>query len=131
MSKPRSPSPGAERHPNHEVSIAENPGQFAVRINGTKVAESSATLAVDETGYERVIYFPRIDVLEDRFQTSDSRTICPFKGEARYFATEIDGEAKDVAWYYPTVYAEVAPIEGYVAFYANRVELYAVDDVPK
>ena len=33
----------------------------------------------------------------------------------------VDGE--DVAWYYPAVYDEVAPIAGYVAFYPRRTEI--------
>lgn len=131
MSKTRRPSPGAARHPNHRITIVENHGQFVAAINRITVAESSATLALDETGYERVIYFPRLDVRESLLQESDTRTNCPFKGEARYFAAEIDGEAKDVAWFYPAVYEEVAPIENYIAFYGNRVELSATTDTTK
>jgi len=131
MSKLRGPSPGAKRHPNHAVRVTENPGRFAVAVNGRTVAESSATITVDETGYDRVIYFPPQDVRKSLLRESDSRTTCPFKGEANYLAAEINGEARDVAWFYPTVYEEVALIEGYVAFYADRVELSAIEDEPQ
>ena len=34
-----------------------------------------------------------------------------------------DGEQKDIAWFYPAVYDEVEAIAGYIAFYADRVEI--------
>ena len=123
MSQTLGASPGSKKYPDHHVRISDGPARATASIGGIAVADSRATLAVDETGYERVIYFPRSDVDTDLLVASDSRTICPFKGEARYFASAINGTVSDVAWYYPSVYDEVAPIEGYVAFYADKVTL--------
>jgi len=79
----------------------------------------SGALALDETGYDRALYFPPEDVDTHKLAASDTRTTCPFKGEARYYA--VDGE--DVAWTYRAVYDEVAPIAGYVAFYPGRADI--------
>ncbi len=123
MSKSLGPSPGALRHPEHEIRVVENPGRWTVDLNGDRVADSRATLALDESGYPQRIYFPTADVQTDMFDESDSRTTCPFKGQARYLAADVDGELKDIAWFYPDVYDEVAKIADYIAFYPDRVTL--------
>ena len=113
------PSPGTAREPEHRIAIAPAPGRWRVAVDGVPVADSTAVLALDEPGYDRALYFPPQDVATDKLAVSDTRTSCPFKGEASYYAK--DGEA--VAWYYPAVYDEVAPIAGYVAFYPGRAEI--------
>ncbi len=127
MSKTLGPSPGAARHPEHQIRVVANAGRWRVTVNGTRVADSEATLVLNESNYERVIYFPRSDVRTEQLIESDSQTTCPFKGDAQYFAADIEGETKDVAWFYPAVYDEVAAIEGYVAFYTDRVELSSAE----
>ena len=117
------PSPGATKHPDHRIDISENDGRWTVTVNGARVADSDATLVLNETNYKQVIYFPKQDVRTEQLIESDSYTTCPFKGDAHYFAADVKGETQDVAWFYPTVYDEVAAIEGYVAFYSDRVEL--------
>ena len=123
MSKTLGPSPGAQKYPDHTVRISTDDGHWTATVNGTRVAESRDALVVDETGYERVIYFPGRDVRTELFDESDSRTTCPFKGEAHYFAADVGGKKEDIAWFYPAVYDEVATIAGYVAFYTDRVTL--------
>jgi uncharacterized protein (DUF427 family) len=90
-----------------------------VAVDGVRVADSTGVLALDEDGYDRVLYFPPEDVATEKLAASGTQTTCPFKGEARYYAK--DGE--DVAWTYPAVYDEVAPIAGYVAFYPRRADI--------
>ncbi len=123
MSKTLGPSPGSLKYPDHTVSISADDGLWTATVNGTRVAESRDALVVDETGYEQVIYFPGRDVRTELFDESDSRTTCPFKGEAHYFAADVGGMKEDIAWFYPAVYDEVAAIAGYVAFYTDRVTL--------
>ena len=77
------PSPGAERAPDHRVEISQAPGRWKVAVDGVRVADSTGVLALDETGYDRALYFPPEDVAVDKLAASDTRTTCPFKGEAR------------------------------------------------
>ena len=123
MSKSLGPSPGAVRHPQHEIQIAASTDLWTAELNGNRLAASRATLSLNETGYPQQIYFPRQDVRTELLAESDSRTTCPFKGQALYLAAEIDGKTEDVAWFYPDVYDEVAEIADYIAFYADRVTL--------
>jgi uncharacterized protein (DUF427 family) len=119
------PSPGAIRYPQHKVEIRTSNRMWRVNLDGRVLATSNKTLLVEESGYEPVTYFPPQDVDRGSLLESDSRTTCPFKGEAGYFAAMVDGAKIDVAWFYPSVYDEVDKITGYVAFYADRVAIEA------
>ena len=44
MSKTLGPSPGAARHPEHQIRVVANAGRWTVTVNGTRVADSEATL---------------------------------------------------------------------------------------
>ena len=121
-------SPGALRHPQHQVRIGSSDECWRASLDGVLLAESEQVLTVDETGYAQVIYFPPEDVALNDLGSSDSVTTCPFKGEAHYFSAKVAGKVQDVAWYYPLVYDEVMPIQGYVAFYADRVSLTSESD---
>lgn len=114
------PSPGHRKYRDHTTRVRPFAGRVTVEVDDETLAVSTRALQLDETGYERVFYLPDSDVLVDKLSRSDSRTHCPFKGEASYFAVRRDGALVDVAWTYPKVYDEVAPIAGYVAFYADR-----------
>lgn len=92
-------------------------------LDGRVLAESNKALLVEESGYEPVTYFPPQDVSSGSMLQSDSQTTCPFKGQAGYIAAMVGGERKDIAWFYPAVYNEVEAIAGYIAFYADRVEI--------
>ena len=117
------PSPGAVRHPHHRVNVLASDKTWSVTLDGRPLATTDKAWIVDESGYESVVYFPPQDVQTDALKISDSRSTCPFKGEAEYFAIDVDGKQRDIAWSYPRVYHEVEAIAGYIAFYADRVHI--------
>lgn len=119
------PSPGAARHPLHSLRIAPSDQHWVVKSGETLLAASEKALIVEESRYRPVIYFPAQDVLLDSMSASDSVTTCPFKGEARYYAADLGGKRRDIAWQYPAVYDEVAALAGYIAFYSDRVDVTA------
>lgn len=123
MSRNIGPSPGAARHPQHNVTIRPDSARWKAVLNDELLADSVDVLLLEESGFQPVIYFPPGDVRTTGLQQSDSRTTCPFKGEAAYWQASLDGDWVDVAWYYREVYREVEPIAGYVAFYADRVSV--------
>lgn len=46
------------------------------------------------------------------------------QGEASYYSLKIGDEVvPDAAWYYPQAYEKAKDIEGYVAFYKNKVDI--------
>jgi uncharacterized protein (DUF427 family) len=111
--------PGYAKDPEHTVEVRDADGEWVASHGGTELARTRSGLALYEDGYPPVIYFPREDVRLDALDRSDSKTYCPFKGEASYLA--IDGQ--DVAWSYGVPYDEVQVIGCCIAFYADRVSL--------
>jgi uncharacterized protein (DUF427 family) len=110
------------------IRIIESEKRWSVSFGSLQLASSSAALLMEESGFPPVVYFPPEDVATQLMLTSETRSVCPFKGEAHYHSIEIPdlegkpGE-KDIAWYYPEVYDGVAAIAGYIAFYADRVRI--------
>lgn len=121
----KGPAPGFINHPEHHVQIAPSDQHWIVRDGDTVLAQSRRALVVEETGYERVIYFPPGDVSMQRLIQTDDRSTCPFKGEARYFVHAVTENTQAIAWTYPSVYDEMASIQGYIAFYEDRINMYS------
>jgi uncharacterized protein (DUF427 family) len=81
--------------------------------NGAVLAESDNTVVVEGNHY-----FPAEAINKEYFQTSDTHTTCPWKGEASYYNVVVNGEVnKDAAWYYPETKDAAANIKNHVAFW--------------
>lgn len=90
--------------------------------NGVLLAESDETIVVEGNHY-----FPPASVKRELFESSNTQTFCPWKGNASYFSVVADGARKaDAAWYYPEPYDAAAVIKDYVAFWRG-VEVRADD----
>ncbi|KAJ7134412.1 DUF427-domain-containing protein [Mycena epipterygia] len=88
-----------------------------VILNGTTLADSDETIVVENNHY-----FPPDSVKSEFFSDSTTSTTCPWKGEASYYNADVNGKSvKDIAWYYPATYEKAKNIQGYVAFYKNKV----------
>jgi uncharacterized protein (DUF427 family) len=81
--------------------------------NGTVVAESDDTVVVEGNHY-----FPAGAVKLEYLLPSNTKTMCAWKGEARYHTLFVDGDANpDAAWYYPAPKEAAAEIKDRVAFW--------------
>ncbi len=81
--------------------------------NGTLLAESDDIVVVEGNHY-----FPRSAVQADYLRSSDTHTVCPWKGEASYHSVEVDGAVNpDAAWYYPAPKPAAAGITDRIAFW--------------
>ena len=81
--------------------------------NGVVVAESDDTVVVEGNHY-----FPAESVREDLLRSSDTRTVCPWKGTASYRGIEVDGALNaDAAWYYAEPKDAAREITGRYAFW--------------
>jgi len=110
--------------PGHPISIVLNPQQVVVKVAGRVVAESREALTLSEAGYQPVQYIPRKDIDFTLLERSDHATYCPYKGDCTYYNVPIGGaRSKNAAWSYEVPHPAVEPIEGYVAFYRDRVDL--------
>ncbi len=143
--RPRFPGPIGKRSPSppvedpmdettapargHRIRTEVGTHPARVVIDGEVVAESDHPTLLFETGLPTRYYFPREDVRFDLLQPTDTQTMCPFKGDARYWSVVVNGTTHpDIAWGYDTPIPERGDIAGLVAFYNHRVELW-VDGV--
>ena len=117
------PAPGYERHPDHYVEVRPGSRRVRVALAGETVADSARTLIVRERGYAPVHYFPREDVRMDLAERTDSRTYCPFKGEASYWTLRVGERSEDDAmWSYETPFDEALALKDRVAFHRDRMD---------
>jgi len=80
--------------------------------NGVTLAESEKTVIVEGNHY-----FPPESVSGDRLTATRLRTVCPWKGVARYYTVEANGVAKaPTAWSYPRPLPWIRKIRNHVAF---------------
>jgi uncharacterized protein (DUF427 family) len=87
--------------------------------NGTVIAQSEDTVVLEGNHY-----FPEESVRWELLTSSARRSVCPWKGEARYWSVD-DGRRRgpDVAWAYPAPSPAASRIAGRVAFWRGvRVE---------
>lgn len=101
-----------------------------VLFAGETVASTSRGYRVLETSHPPVYYFPPEDVRQEWLREVPAKqSFCEYKGEARYFDL-IVGErtSGEAAWAYLAPRGMFAPLKGYYAFYAGRVDACYVDD---
>jgi uncharacterized protein (DUF427 family) len=80
---------------------------------GTEIARSDHTVVVEGNHY-----FPAEDIKAGVLVPSDTRSICPWKGEASYYDVVVDDHRNaDAGWYYPTPKDAAKEIANHVAFW--------------
>ncbi|WP_236788178.1 DUF427 domain-containing protein [Amycolatopsis sp. GM8] len=108
----------------HPITVEPTPGRVVVRAAGKVIAESTAALTLRESSYPPVQYVPIADVDPSVLKASETKTYCPFKGEASYYTLAVgQQELTDAVWTYETPYDAVGEIASHVAFYPNQVDI--------
>lgn len=87
--------------------------------NGVVLAEAPRTVRVEGNHY-----FPPDSLRREYFVDSPSKSVCPWKGLARYYTVMVDGDANpDAAWYYANPSPLARRIKDHVAFWNGvRIE---------
>lgn len=98
-----------------------------VFVGDLRIARSAEGRArrVLETASPPTYYLPLDDVVSGALVPSFGRTVCEWKGEARYFAVRAGGaEVEQAAWQYPEPWEGFEQLAGYVSFYPGRVACF-------
>jgi uncharacterized protein (DUF427 family) len=112
--------------PDADHPITITPGQHPVTVtaDGRTIVDTARALVLAEASYPPVLYLPRDDADAAALEPSDTRTYCPYKGEATYYGLRTDrGVIPDAVWSYETPHDAVPQIAGHLAFYPDRVEI--------
>ncbi len=103
-----------------------------VRIvhRGVVVAETRRAVRTLETSHPPSWYVPRADVADGVLRETARRSVCEWKGVARYFDVVVgDAALADVGWSYARPSDEFEALAGHVAFYAGPFDECTVDGV--
>ncbi len=98
---------------------------YRAELNGTVVAESDDVVVVEGNAY-----FPPESLRAEYFTKTRMRSLCPWKGVARYYTVTVDGvQARNAAWTYPHPFPLARRIKDRVAFWGG-VQVVTVDGQP-
>lgn len=115
------PSPGHQRWPAHQVLESRVDHPMTVEVDGELVARSDDVIRVDEDGHPPRYYFPRDDVRTELLARSNTKSVCPFKGEATYWSIDLeDKQLEDAVWSYESPYDEHAALRGRLVFWDDK-----------
>lgn len=107
--------------------LERTPQRLEIWLGGVRVADTEATGApafrVLETSHPPTYYLPKEAFLPGSLKRAPGGSVCEWKGEATYWTlTGGDRVAEGAGWSYERPTPAFAPLAGYVAVYAGRVD---------
>ncbi len=103
---------------------------ITITLDGRDIVNTRSAYRVLETFHPPTYYIPPQDVAEGVLQPTDRRSVCEWKGPARYFDVVVGKIRLNAsAWCYPNPTAAFAPLKDYLAFYCHTMDRCLVDGV--
>ncbi|KIK66694.1 hypothetical protein GYMLUDRAFT_37839 [Collybiopsis luxurians FD-317 M1] len=114
------------KDPYKRVDVLQSSRHVRVEVHGVEVANTNKPRFLYETGLPVRTYIPQTDCRVDFLVPSDTTSACPYKGVANYYhvQTAPDKKAEDAVWWYRNANLECATINGFLAFYDERVDVW-------
>ena len=112
------------KDPFKRIDILSSVRDIRVSIDGHTLAHTQTSMHLYETGLPVRYYLPLTSVDASVLRASETRTRCPYKGEAEYYSVEVGGKVyEDLFWFYVNPTLESAGVRGLVCPYSERVDL--------
>ncbi|MFU7527568.1 DUF427 domain-containing protein [Qipengyuania sp. ASV99] len=110
-------------------AIAEpTPRRIEIIHRGIGLADSRNAWRTLETSHPPTYYIPPSDIAMEYLRPNPRRTLCEWKGQARYFDIVMgDHRVEAAAWYYSDPAPSFARIKDYLAFYPDPLDRCCVD----
>lgn len=124
------PGPGQESVWDYPRPAVAEPTDRHIRIvhHGVNMADSRAAWRTIETSHPPTYYIPPADVAMEHLKLNGRRSLCEWKGQARYYDLVIGNtRVESVAWSYPEPTPGFAAIRDYLAFYPEPFDEALVD----
>jgi uncharacterized protein (DUF427 family) len=116
------------RSPYSRVDALRSSRTVRIELGGAVLAETSSPVIVFETGLPPRTYLDRTDVRFKHLVPSETVSSCPYKGRtsAWWSVKTPDGEVHpDLAWSYDFPTRQLLPVAGMVAFFDEKVDVFA------
>ena len=115
--------------PRHRIYFEPFPCRLRGLVAGHTAIDTVAARLLHETAIAPVAYVPLADVDASVLTRTDTRTHCPFKGDASYWTVTVDDTvAPDALWAYEDPVREASWLRGFGAFYWAKVDEWYVED---
>lgn len=113
-------------NPYHRIDCHPTRRRLRVEVGGVVLVDTDDTLIMFETSLAPKLYVAPKHVRTDLLRTTDTSTYCNYKGDATWWAAEIDGEiVADVAWSYEDPLPESQPIARMLSFDPETASVHA------
>ena len=113
------------------IWFEDSPRRIRAKLGGETVVDSRHAKLLHEHRHLPIYYFPQDEVRMDLLVPTDKHTTCPYKGEASYWSVHAGGKvAENAVWSYPEPVNDAPPLNGYMAFYWNRMDEWFEEDEP-
>ncbi|TVR22801.1 MAG: DUF427 domain-containing protein [Anaerolineaceae bacterium] len=131
MVKRIQPQPGQESVWDYPrpPKLVKTEKRVRVVFNGVTIADSVNAYRLLETSHPPAYYIPPADVQTAHLTATERRTMCEFKGAAKYWTITVgERAAQNAAWSYPQPVATYSAIADYLCFYASQMDACFVGD---
>ncbi|MEM1286213.1 MAG: DUF427 domain-containing protein [Pseudomonadota bacterium] len=126
-----------QTHPIEDVgeyprppSLERVPYPISITLGGEEIVRTTGAYRALETFHPPTYYIPPEDVADGVLATIKRRSICEWKGAARYFDVTGGGVTLEgAAWCYPDPTPTFKPIADYLAFYCHPMDCCLVDGI--
>ncbi|KAF5376190.1 hypothetical protein D9757_009306 [Collybiopsis confluens] len=114
------------KDPYKRVDVLQSSRHVRIEVHGVEVANTHKPRFLYETGLPVRTYILQTDCRLDLLVPSDNLSECPYKGVANYYHVQSapDKKAENVVWWYRNPNLECAAINGLLAFYDERVDVW-------
>lgn len=113
-------------NPYHRVDCRPTERRLRVVAAGIELVDAEDTVIVFETALQPRLYVDPAQVRTDLLRRSETTSYCNYKGFATYWSAIVgDTVIADIAWSYPDPPPESLPIQGFLSFDADRVDVTA------
>jgi uncharacterized protein (DUF427 family) len=118
-------------NPYHRIDCRPTTRRLRVEVAGVVLVDTDDTTILFETALDPRLYVDPAHVRMDLLRATITTTWCNYKGEATWWAAEVDGTVvDDVAWSYEDPLPESTQIRGFLCFDPGRVDLFDAELPP-
>ncbi len=108
--------------------VEDSARHIQVVFNGVTIADTHRSKRVLETSHPPTYYIPREDVRMEYLTPARRRTVCEWKGSARYYTITVgDRTAENAGWSYPEPTPAYRTLTDYIAVYPALMDVCLVD----
>jgi uncharacterized protein (DUF427 family) len=113
------------RNPYARLDALRSHRHVRVELDGVVLAETHSPVLLFETGLPTRYYIDRTDVSMQHLVSSETQSVCPYKGVTSAYWSVRVGTAvhSDLAWMYQYPLGAVSQIAGLIAFYNEKVDI--------